>query len=145
VSLPHLLETSEPRLPGSACFTHMSEAAFYKLTTTLLQIPALRAVQALPVAMKRGFRMLVFIGPSPLPALTLRDVAANAQLRAGLEHFVGMVAFVRHSLLNHAASGRNATRHKPRRMATVLRADVVRPLAAAEITKCPELRLWLNP
>ena len=84
----------------------MSEAAFHKLTATLLQIPALRAVQALPVAMKRGFRLLVFIGPGPLPALTLRDVAANAQLRAGLEHFVGVnlcppqLAESRHKRLN---------------------------------------------
>ena len=90
MSLPHLLETSEPRLTGSVCFTHMSEAAFHKFTATLLKVLALRACHALPFAMKRGFRLLVFIGPSSFPTLMFRDIVAKAQFRAGLEHSVGV-------------------------------------------------------
>jgi hypothetical protein len=44
----------------------MSEAAFHGLTATLLKVLTLRAFHTLPVAMKRGFCLLVFIDPGPL-------------------------------------------------------------------------------
>ncbi len=74
-----LTEPSNPRFSGSARFALASKTAFHKLVPTLRQVLGLRLLHALPVAMKRSFRLLSLIRQGLLTALTFHDVTADAE------------------------------------------------------------------